>query len=58
MYQIYDFDNNTFNFKLSRKNSLSQKHWINLFENFRYTKKTEYQKMAQMLFVFLVKALI
>jgi len=38
---------NTFNFKLSRKNSLSQKHWINLFENFRYTKKTEYQKIFQ-----------
>ena len=43
--QLALFHINTFNFKLSRQNSLSQKHWINLFENLRNTKDTKYQKL-------------
>jgi len=34
-------------FKLSRQNNLSQKYWRNLFENFRYNKKTEYNNLFE-----------
>ena len=36
---------NTNDFKLSRENTLSQKYWRNLFENFRHNKNTEYQNL-------------
>ena len=37
----------TYDFKLFRENTLSQKQWRNIFEKFRYNQNTEYKKLFE-----------
>ena len=47
--QLSSIHKNTSDFKLSRQNALSQKHWRSLFENIKYNQNTEYKNLFELI---------